>query len=135
MLINQMFQNISLLILDQKIRIHKSYPKILAITTPMVLFPAPGIPIKTIFFIKVFLPVYKIQIRCMHVYTASITTTTILTPAVQNLNVKMSWTDNLYSYIIKININFIKSILYLTYNIPYNCGKKVKIIMKKLFFI
>lgn len=37
----------------------------------------------------------------MHVYTASITTTTILTPAVQNLNVKMSWTDNLYSYIIK----------------------------------
>ena len=39
----------------------------------------------------------------MHVYTASITTTTILTPAVQNLNVKMSWTDNLYSYIIKIN--------------------------------
>lgn len=47
----------------------------------------------------------------------------------------MSWTDNLYSYIIKININFIESILYLTYNIPYNCGKKVKIIMKKLFFI
>ena len=63
----------------------------------------------------------------MHVYTASITTTTILTPAVQNLNVKMSWTDNLYSYIIKININFIKSILYLTYNIPYSIidnGKK-----------
>ena len=71
----------------------------------------------------------------MHVYTASITTTTILTPAVQNLNVKMSWTDNLYSYIIKININFIKSILYLTYNIPYNCGKKVKIIMKKIIFL
>ena len=70
----------------------------------------------------------------MHVYTAFITTTTILTPAVQNLNVKMSWTDNLYSYIIKININFIKSILYLTYNIPYNCGKKVKIIMKKNYF-
>ena len=70
----------------------------------------------------------------MHVYTAFITTTTILTPAVQNLNVKMSWTDNLYSYIIKININFIKSILYLTYNIPYNCGKKVKIIMKKIIF-
>ena len=70
----------------------------------------------------------------MHVYTASIATTTILTPAVQNLNVKMSWTDNLYSYIIKININFIKSILYLTYNIPYNCGKKVKIIMKKIIF-
>ena len=53
-----------------------------------------------------------------------------------NLNVKNDrGTDNLYSYIIKININFIKSILYLTYNIPYNCGKKVKkLFMKKNYF-